>query len=140
MKKIILTLAMLFTLSISAFADSKPVINNIDSVNIHINTIKEKPFFTCNYRRVGSYLGTTIEQLNEMSFGMDQFNKDMLFASDIDNDSSRNAIIYHAIQKHIHFMKYTLDEKQYKKYLMLFNVTLANRGYDIAGLKDSVSK
>ena len=70
---------------------------------------------------------------------MEQFNKDMLFASESDNEYSRNIIIRNAIKKHIHYMKYTLNEKQYKKYLMLFNVTLQNRGYDIAKLNNDLA-
>ena len=140
MRKIVLTLALLFSLSMSTFADNEPVINRIDSVNVSINNIYNyQPFFRCNYRRVGVYLGTTLEQLKDMEFGMEQFNKDMLFASESDNEYSRNIIIHNAIKKHIHYMKYTLDEKQYKKYLMLFNVTLQNRGYDIAKLNNDLA-
>ena len=33
-----------------------------------------------------------------------------------------------AIKKDLKYMRYILDKKQYRKYLMLLNVTLNNRG------------
>ena len=142
MKKIILMITMLLAFSNGVFADDKPVIANVDSISARINKVynAEDLFFHCNYRRVGCFLGITLEQLDDMSRCMDQFNKDILFASEADNDFSRRLIIYNSIQKHIRYMKYILNENQYKKYLLLFNTTLQNRGFDVADITSNLAK
>jgi hypothetical protein len=43
-------------------------------------------------------------------------------------EEDRADMVDKAVKKDIRYMHYVLDDKQYKKYLLLLNVTLSNRG------------
>jgi hypothetical protein len=60
-----------------------------------------------------------------------ELESDMMFAAVMNTDESRNAILRNAIKKNIKNMHYILNDAQYKKYLMLLNLTLEHRGFDI---------
>ena len=60
-----------------------------------------------------------------------EFERDMVFASVMDTEESRTLIVRNAVNKNIKNMYYVLNDKQYKKYLMLLNLTLENRGFDM---------
>ena len=49
----------------------------------------------------------------------------------MDTEESRTLIVRNAVNKNIKNMYYVLNDKQYKKYLMLLNLTLENRGFDM---------
>jgi hypothetical protein len=51
----------------------------------------------------------------------------MMFATQYGKDE-RNAGVDAAIRKDLGYMNYVLNKDQYKKYVMLLNVTMANRG------------
>jgi hypothetical protein len=44
------------------------------------------------------------------------------------NKESRKTMMMNAISKDLRYMRIVLDSKQYKKYLLLLNFTLNNRG------------
>ena len=44
------------------------------------------------------------------------------------NKDEREALVDVAVKKDVRYMRYILDHAQYRKYLMLLNVTLQNRG------------
>ena len=44
------------------------------------------------------------------------------------NKDEREALVDKAVKKDLRYMRYILDQKQYKKYLLLLNTTLQNRG------------
>ena len=50
-----------------------------------------------------------------------------MFATQYGKDE-RNARVDAAIRKDLGYMNYVLNKDQYKKYVMLLNVTMANRG------------
>lgn len=52
----------------------------------------------------------------------------MLFAASNSSNESRKAVTKNAVDKNLRYMKMFLSEKQYKKYVMLLNATLTNRG------------
>jgi hypothetical protein len=60
-----------------------------------------------------------------------ELESDMMFASTMNTDESRNAVVANAVKKNIKHMHYILNDAQYKKYLMLLNLTLEHRGFDI---------
>ena len=55
------------------------------------------------------------------------FNAEMQFAAQAGKED-RKALVDRAVNNDIKWMKYILDEKQYRKYLLLLNTTLNNRG------------
>jgi hypothetical protein len=55
----------------------------------------------------------------------------MMFAYYGCNETSRDNFIKNAVDKNVKEMSYILNEKQYKKYLTLLNMTLKNRGFNI---------
>lgn len=55
------------------------------------------------------------------------FCSEMMFATQYGKDE-RNARVDAAIRKDLGYMNYVLNKDQYKKYVMLLNVTMANRG------------
>ena len=55
------------------------------------------------------------------------FCNDMMLAAYAQNDE-RKELVDQAVKKDVRYMRYILDEKQYKKYLTLLNATLQNRG------------
>ena len=56
-----------------------------------------------------------------------QFCNEMMLASQAEGDE-RTSLVEQAVKKDVRYMHYVLDEKQYKKYLLLLNTTLLNRG------------
>jgi hypothetical protein len=69
-----------------------------------------------------------IEMSNDI---ISEFERDMVFASVMDTEESRSSIVRNAVNKNIKSMHYVLNGKQYKKYLMLLNLTLEHRGFDM---------
>ena len=51
-----------------------------------------------------------------------------MFASSTINVDSRKSISKNAVDKNLKYMRMFLNDKQYKKYVMLLNTTLVNRG------------
>jgi hypothetical protein len=51
----------------------------------------------------------------------------MLFAAQYGKDE-RTKMVDRAINKDLAYMNYILNQDQYRKYVMLLNVTLTNRG------------
>jgi hypothetical protein len=51
----------------------------------------------------------------------------LLFAAQM-NDEERQLMMEKAIKKDLAWMDYILNKDQYRKYVMLLNVTLHNRG------------
>ena len=55
----------------------------------------------------------------------------MLFAYNECSDASRDSVVKTIVTKNAKEMRYILNEKQYKKYLLLMNTTLRNRGFEL---------
>lgn len=124
MKKVIIMLAMVLAMNVSANAEegdeSRTQIENVEmyKFNTHHGKLKEA-------------LGCGEEQADLVDYAIDEFENDMLFASTISEVTSRNKVVRNAIEKNLNLMGMTLDKKQYRKYLMLMNLTLMNRGFSI---------
>ena len=119
MKKFILTLVMMLSMGISTFAE--------DSNTTKIDNI-EKYEFSINYRRLACVLDMSIDQMEMTGILFDEFANEMKIASTLSDEEDRNRIMNDAINKNAKYMSYILNKKQYGKYMMLFNLTLKNRG------------
>ena len=135
MKKILFTLMMLFTLSISVMADDVPVTESTKKIeNLHkiaLESQAAKYDFTINYRRLGCCLEMSIDQLEDFKLFFDQFKDNMLFAYNECSEDSRDGVVKSIVRKNVKEMRCILNEKQYKKYLLLMNTTLRNRGFEL---------
>lgn len=124
MKKVIIMLAMVLAMNISANAEegdeSKAQTENVEMYKFNTHHGKLKEVLECGK-----------EQADLVDYAIDEFENDMLFASTVSNVTSRNKVVRNAIKKNLNLMGMTLDKKQYRKYLMLMNLTLMNRGFAI---------
>lgn len=124
MKKVIIMLAMVLAMNVSANAEEgnepKAQIENVEMYKFNIHHEKLKEALEC-----------VKEQTEFVDYVIDEFENDMLFASSISDVTSRNKVVRNTIEKNLNLMSMTLDKKQYRKYLMLMNLTLMNRGFSI---------
>ena len=94
-------------------------LNKVENVNAYRMEV--------NYSKLGEALNLSSDQMEAVQCIHDAFCADMISVAAA-NKESRKAMMKNAINKDLRFMRYVLDEKQYKKYLMLLNTTLNNRG------------
>ena len=124
MKKVIIMLAMMLAMNVSANAEegneSKAQIENVEMYKFNTHHGKLQEALKCDK-----------EQADFVDYAIDEFENDMLFASTISDVTSRNKVVRNTIKKNLNLMSMTLDKKQYRKYLMLMNLTLMNRGFSI---------
>ena len=123
MKKFILILVMMLSMSVYSFAD--------DSNATKVDNI-EKYEFKINHRRLACVLDMSGDQMEITEDIIREFERDMVFASSMETEESRNKVVSSTIQKNIKFMGYILNKEQYHKYLILLNLTLQNRGFDLS--------
>jgi hypothetical protein len=125
MKKFFLIMAMMLTMSVYSFAEDS------DTIKL-ANT--EKYELKVNHRSLACALDMSKDQMEMSNEIISEFEKDMVFASSMNTEESREKIVANAVKKNIRYMSYILNDKQYRKYLMLLNLTLVNRGFDICKL------
>ncbi len=80
-----------------------------------------------NMGSLSDVLGLTMDQSEAVADVHKNFTADMMNAAVAPNDE-RDAMIHKAINKDLKYMHTILSDKQYRKYLMLLNTTLKNRG------------
>lgn len=123
MKKFILILVMMFSMSIYSFAE--------DSNATKVDNI-ERYEFKFNHRRLACVLEMSLDQMEMCESILNEFVNDMRFAASMDTEESRMKVTASAVKKNVRYMGYVLNKKQYRKYLTLLNVTLQNRGFDLS--------
>ena len=84
---------------------------------------------TVNYSRLADALCLSIDQLEAVQDIHSEFCADMMNAGNANADE-RKPMVEKALQKDLKHMRYVLTENQYRKYLMLLNVTISNRGLE----------
>lgn len=122
MKKFLVMVAMLFTMGVHAFAEDNEATNvaNVEKYELKIN-----------HRRLACVLDVSSEQMEMYNEILSEFERDMLFASCMGTEEGSNRIVANAVEKNVKHMHYVLTDKQYKQYLMLLNLTLNHRGFNI---------
>ena len=80
-----------------------------------------------NMRKLAVTLGMTIDQMEAVEDIHRTFCAEMMLAAHASNDE-REALVDKAVKKDVRYMGYILDREQYRKYLILLNATLRNRG------------
>ena len=131
MKKIVLTLAMLLTMCMGMSAEN----HDTNKVSEICKEMKVENFdFTVNCRRLAQTLELNEDQMESIENVMTMFSNDMMFSYYECNNTNRDNVIRNTIKKHTQYIGYILNKDQMKKYMMLLNVTLTNRGYDTSKL------
>ena len=122
MKKFVLMVALMLatnTANILASDNSVNETENVENYYIHVNE-----------KSLSKSLGMSKDQMEICSDVIKEFENDMVFASSNAKGESRKAVTRNAIMKNMRSMKMFLDEAQYKKYVLILNTTLVNRGID----------
>ena len=122
MKKYFIMLVMMLTMSVYSFAEE----NTATKI-----TETERYELKINHRKLARALDMSSDQMEISNDVISELESDMMFASTMNTDESRNAIVRNAIKKNIKNMRYVLDDAQYRKYLKILNLTLEHRGIDI---------
>lgn len=119
MKKYLIMLVMLFTMSVNMFAEDNNAteIERIERYNVKVNTNK-----------LADYLQLTSDQFDAVETITDEFSNDLMFAAVQNSDSTRSMITKNLIEKNVKYMSYILNKNQMRKYLVVLNATMNNRG------------
>lgn len=125
MKKFFLMMVMMLTMSAYSFAEDS---------NATKLTNTEKYELKVNHRRLACVLDMSNDQMEMSDEILSELERDMAFASCMDTEESSEKIVANAVKKNIRYMSYILNDKQYRKYLMLLNLTLEHKGFDISKL------
>ena len=122
MKKVFLMLVMMFTMSVSSFAEDNNAteIERIERYNVKVNT-----------KKLADYLQLSSDQFDAVESVTDELSKDLMFAAVECNKQSRSAVTKNALTKNVKHMSYILNDGQMHKYLAVLNATVNNRGIDI---------
>lgn len=122
MKKFVFMVALILatnTANVLASDNSVNETENVENYYIHVNE-----------KSLSKSLGMSKDQMEICSDAIKEFENDMVFASSNAKGESRKAVTRNAIMKNMRYMKMFLDEAQYKKYVLILNTTLVNRGID----------
>ena len=116
MKKIVFAIALMMASTLGAFAEDNSA-NKVEAYTLNINT-----------RSLSRTLSLSLDQEEICSDVIKEFENDMLFAASNSSNESRKSVTKNAVDKNLKYMRMFLNDKQYKKYVMLLNTTLVNRG------------
>ena len=122
MKKYFIMLVMMLTMSVYSFAEENTATKMAET---------ERYELKINHRRLACILDMSSDQMEMSNDIISELERDMMFAAVMNTEKSRNAVVANAVKKNTTHMHYILNDAQYKKYLMLLNLTLEHRGFDI---------
>ena len=117
MKRLFLTIVAMLSMTMT-FAENESVtsVNNTEAYDMKVNM-----------KKLAQTLGLTIDQMESVAEIHKTFAAEMMFAAQSKGEE-RNKMVEKAINKDLAYMDYVLSYDQYRKYVMLLNVTLVNRG------------
>ena len=117
MKRLFLTVVAMLSMTLT-FAENE----NMNSVNT-----AEAYNLSVNIHQLSKALGLADDQVEAVAEIHKTFCSEMMFATQYGKEE-RDARVDAAIKKDLGFMNYILNRDQYRKYVMLLNVTMVNRG------------
>lgn len=115
---ILMVVAMLSMTTMTSYAENENA-NAAQNVEAYDMTV--------NMRKLAVALDMTFDQMEAVQDIHYTFCAEMMMAAHANKDE-RKALIDQAVKKDVRYMRYVLNEKQYRKYLLLLNTTLHNRG------------
>ena len=121
MKRLFLTTIAVLSMTM-AFAENESAksVNNVETYDM-----------TINMRKLAETLGLTFDQMDAVETIHQTFNAEMLFAAQSDKEQQQE-LLDKAVSNDVKWMRYVLNDKQYRKYLLLLNTTLNNRGLKVS--------
>jgi len=117
MKKMILTVVALMSMTM-LFAENENAAS-VSAVQAYDMTV--------NMNKLSEALGLSKDQVEGVAEVHKTFSAEMMFAAQYGKEE-RQKMVEKAINKDLAYMNYMLSKEQYRKYVMLLNVTLNNRG------------
>ena len=118
MKRLFMVVVAMLSMTMT-FAENETASN--------LNTTEAYNLKTVNMRKPGQALTLSNDQFESFAEIQKTFSSELLFASQASGEE-RQKMIDKAIAKDLAYMNYVLSHEQYRKYVMLLNVTLLNRG------------
>jgi hypothetical protein len=82
---------------------------------------------TVNMKKLGQALNLSKDQIESVAEIHKTFSAEMLFAAQASGEE-REKMVDNAVKKDLAWMDYVLNRDQYRRYAMLLNMTLVNRG------------
>lgn len=128
MKKIVLTLAAMFSMTM-AFAENSDKHGNETqkAPEVTVANMDQKYDMSLNYSSLASALQLDNYQMEAVQIVHNKFVGEMNDAAQADA-SERSTMVKQAADKELKYMSYILTRDQYRKFNTLLNVTLNNRG------------
>ena len=116
MKKIVLTLVAMMSMTMAFAGNTNAKAAEMENAyDMHINI-----------RRLATTLGL-MDQMESVNDLYNNFCVEMLNASAA-KDEEKSEMVDAAVKRNLTYMAYVLDNSQLKKYTLLLNTTLMNRG------------
>lgn len=117
MKRLFLMVVAMLSMTM-AFAENESVANieNVEAYDLNVNMNKLGKALRLNSDQMDA-----VKEINQM------FANEMRFAAEMSRED-RVAFMDKALKKNVLYMDYVLNKEQYRKYLLLLNLTLRNRG------------
>ena len=117
MKKMILTLVAMLSMT-TAFAEGEMAMgtNNMEAYELNVNMDK-----------LSEALNLADDQKEAVADIHHTFASELMFAAQY-NANDRKKLVARALDNNIKWMRYVLDEKQFRTYRALLNSTVNNRG------------
>ena len=117
MKKMMMTLVALMTMTMAFAADE----------NANNTNVAAAYDMRVNYNSLAYELNLSVDQLESVKDIHRTFCVEMMNAANASKEEKAQ-IVDKAVMKDLKYMRYVLDNDQYRKYVMLLNATMNNRG------------
>lgn len=121
MKRLFLVIVAMLSMTMT-FAENEGA-KNVNQVEAYDMSV--------NMRKLSVTLGLTTDQIEAVENVHNYFAAEMQLAAHAD-EADRKELVKKAVERDIKWMRYVLDQKQYRTYLMLLNTTLNNRGLNVS--------
>jgi len=118
MKRLFMVVVAMLSMTMT-FAENETAAN--------LNATEAYDMQSVNMKKLGMALNLSQDQMESFAEVHKTFSAEMLFAAQAVGDE-RQKMVEKAIKKDLAYMNYILSSDQYRKYVMLLNMTLMNRG------------
>ena len=117
----------LFLMTIAMFSMTMTFAENEEATNV---TNVEAYDMSVNMRKLCVALDLNADQIEAVESIHNTFKAEMRLAAQADAND-RQELVNRAVDRDVKWMRYVLNQKQYRTYLMLLNTTLNNRGLKV---------
>lgn len=102
----------------------------VSAANLKDNEINSAKAYEVNFNiySLSQALNLKQSQTELLQNAQESFSDDMRKAKYAKDEAGRKAAIDNALMRNVKYMSEVLDKAQYRKYLMLLNATIVNRG------------